>query len=110
MIQEIFWTYGLRGIVTFPAGKIVQTGLPHGMTGRPCAREFIEPGPSVGYHKHEGYFELYYVLEGEGLVHDNGFETTIRKGDVVRTGNGEFHSIKNAGDTNLELIAIILYE
>jgi len=78
--------------------------------GRLCAREIIAPGNSVGFHKHEGDFELYYVLEGEGLLNDNGFETTIRKGDVVRTGHGESHSIENVGDKDLELIAIILFE
>ncbi|HYA14329.1 MAG TPA: cupin domain-containing protein [Syntrophales bacterium] len=78
--------------------------------GRLCAREIIEPGNSVGYHSHEGDFELYYVLEGEGILNDNGFETTVRKGDVVRTGNGESHSVKNIGDKNLELITIILFE
>jgi len=49
------------------------------------------------------------VLEGEGIVNDNGVETTVRKGDVVRTGNGEFHSIQNVADENLEVIAIILF-
>ncbi|HET6460037.1 MAG TPA: cupin domain-containing protein [Syntrophales bacterium] len=78
--------------------------------GRLCAREVIEPGSSVGYHRHEGDFELYYVLEGEGVLNDNGFKTTVKKGDVVRTGNGEFHSIENVGDKNVELIAIILFE
>jgi len=77
--------------------------------GRLCAREIIELGNSVGYHRHEGDFELYCVLEGEGIVNDNGFETTVRKGDVVRTGNGEFHSIQNVADENLEVIAIILF-
>jgi len=78
--------------------------------GRLCAKEIIESGNSVGYHKHDGDFELYYVLEGEGIVNDNGFETTVKKGDVVRTGKGEFHSIKNVSDKNLELLAIILFE
>ncbi len=78
--------------------------------GRLCAREVIEPGNSIGYHQHEGDFELYYVLEGEGIVNDNGVETTVRKGDVVRTDHGEFHSIQNVGDKNLELIAIILFQ
>ena len=78
--------------------------------GRLCAREIIAPGNSVGFHKHEGDFELYYVLEGKGLLNDNGFETTIRRGDVVRTGHGESHSIENVGDKDLELITIILFE
>ena len=78
--------------------------------GRFCAREVIAPGYSVGYHKHEGDFELYYILEGEGILNDNGVEATVRKGDVVRTGNGEYHSIENTGEKNLELIAVILFE
>jgi len=56
--------------------------------GRLCAREIIAPGNSVGFPQTRGrIFELYYVLEGEGLLNDNGLETTIRKGDVVRTGS-----------------------
>ena len=78
--------------------------------GRLCAKEIIEPGNSIGYHKHEGDFELYYVLEGEGIVNDNGVESAVRKGDVVLTGNGKYHSIRNAGTKSLELIAIILFE
>ena len=78
--------------------------------GRLCAREIIAPGNSVGFHKHKGDFELYYVLGGEGLVNDNGSETTIRRGDVVRTGHGESHSIENVGDKDLELITVILFE
>ena len=78
--------------------------------GRLCVREVIAPGYSIGYHKHEGDFELYYILEGEGIINDNGIRVTVRKGDVARTGNGEFHSIENNGDTDLELIAIILFE
>ena len=78
--------------------------------GRLCSHEIIEPGVSVGYHKHEGDFELYYVLEGEGIVNDNGVETVVKKGDAVRTGSGEFHSIANVGDKNLELFTLILFE
>jgi mannose-6-phosphate isomerase-like protein (cupin superfamily) len=78
--------------------------------GRLCVREVIAPGYSIGYHKHEGDFELYYILEGEGIINDNGLRVTVRKGDVVRTGNGEAHSIENIGDKDLELIAIILFE
>ncbi|HVO65248.1 MAG TPA: cupin domain-containing protein [Syntrophales bacterium] len=78
--------------------------------GRLCAREVIEPGCSVGYHKHEGDFEMYYVLEGEGALNDNAVKSSVRKGDVVRTGNGEYHSIENNGKQNLVLIAIILFE
>ncbi len=78
--------------------------------GRLCVREVIAPGYSIGYHKHEGDFELYYVLEGEGVINDNGAKATVKKGDVVRTGNGESHSIENTGNENLELIAIILFE
>ncbi|HUH66251.1 MAG TPA: cupin domain-containing protein [Syntrophales bacterium] len=78
--------------------------------GRLCSREIIEPGVSVGYHKHEGDFELYYIMEGEGIVNDNGVETTVRKGDAVRTGTGEYHSIKNVGDKNLVLFTLILFE
>ncbi|NLT94198.1 MAG: cupin domain-containing protein [Clostridia bacterium] len=77
--------------------------------GRLFARMTIKPGSSVGYHKHEGDAEAYYILKGEGLLNDNGTKTVIKAGDLAYTPSGSSHSIENTGDTDLELIALILF-
>jgi len=77
--------------------------------GRLFVKTTIPPGNSIGYHKHEGDCEAYYILKGTALVSDNGNEVTLTAGDCNLCVDGEGHSIKNIGDDTLEYIAIILY-
>jgi mannose-6-phosphate isomerase-like protein (cupin superfamily) len=77
--------------------------------GRQFARNTLEPGSSLGYHQHNGDFEVYYILSGRGTVNDNGAETIVGPGDVVVTGDGQYHAIENTGDTTLEYIALVLF-
>lgn len=77
--------------------------------GRVFAEITIPPGSSVGEHVHEGDFETYYVLKGKALLNDNGTEVTLLPGEVNICKDGEFHSIKNVGEDNLVLIAIVLF-
>ena len=59
-------------------------------------------------HKREGSFEAFYILAGQGEVNDNGVRSGVRVGDVMFTDDGESHSIKNIGDSDLEYIALII--
>ncbi len=77
--------------------------------GRMFNRVVLVPGASVGYHKHEGDFEAYYILSGTGTYNDNGTESIVNAGDVTICNEGESHSLKNTGTENLEFIALILY-
>jgi mannose-6-phosphate isomerase-like protein (cupin superfamily) len=65
-------------------------------------------GASIGEHRHDSETEYYIILEGTGLVKDNGVDTPIKAGDVVVTGDGASHSIKNTGTEPLKLIAVII--
>lgn len=77
--------------------------------GRLFALTTIPPGASVGFHKHEGDSEVYYILEGSALVNDNGTEVTLAPGDINFCPDGNSHSIENTGSTDLKYIAIILF-
>ena len=78
--------------------------------GRLYARIKLEPGYSIGHHVHEGEMESYHILCGEAEVSDNGELVKVSAEDTVLTISGEGHSIKNIGNTTLELIALILYK
>ncbi len=78
-------------------------------TGRLFGRLVIPVGGSVGYHDHQGEFELYYILQGKALVNDNGEEHVIETGDMMLCRDGESHSITNIGDVDLEFMAIIVF-
>ncbi|MDR1603825.1 MAG: cupin domain-containing protein [Gracilibacteraceae bacterium] len=78
--------------------------------GRLFAVSSIPPGGSIGRHRHEGDFEIYYILRGSALVTDgDGAEDTLGPGDSMVCFDGDEHSIANAGDSDLEYIAFILY-
>jgi mannose-6-phosphate isomerase-like protein (cupin superfamily) len=68
----------------------------------------LEPGVSIGYHDHPADTEYFVILRGRGVLNDNGVEKPVMKGDVVITGNGSFHSIKNTGEGVLEMLAVII--
>lgn len=68
----------------------------------------LEPGASIGYHKHEKEEDIYYVINGIATVRDNGEMKTLYPGEVLFTGDGDSHSIANDGEVPLEFISIIL--
>ena len=78
--------------------------------GRLFVRSILTPGSSIGYHTHKGDFEVYYILSGIALVNDNGEEHILHAGDSILTRNGLSHSIENAGNTDLEYIALIIFD
>ena len=70
----------------------------------------IPAGASIGEHRHDAETEYYIILKGSAVVVDNGTEVQVGPGDVVVTGNGASHSIRNEGDSDMEMIAVILTE
>ena len=75
---------------------------------RLCAKITIEPGSSIGLHQHSDEEEIFYIINGKGIVNDNGNISEFRKGDSILTGNGASHSIESIGDEPLEMLAVIL--
>jgi mannose-6-phosphate isomerase-like protein (cupin superfamily) len=73
------------------------------------AGEFIlPPGASIGTHRHDNETEYFIFLEGTGTVDDNGAETPVAKGDMMITGNGASHNVKNTGSGPLVFNALIV--
>ncbi|MDR3333967.1 MAG: cupin domain-containing protein [Treponema sp.] len=68
----------------------------------------LPPGASIGNHRHDGETEYFLILSGTGAVNDDGTDVPVKPGDVVITGNGAAHRIKNTGTTPLVFHAIIV--
>lgn len=76
--------------------------------GRLYGRVVLEPGCSVGWHRHSGETEPYYILRGEGEFIDNdGSRTKVHAGDICTIEDGQFHSIENNSSKPLEFMALI---
>ena len=75
---------------------------------RMFAEATLNPGCSIGYHRHDSETEYYFILSGTGTVSDDGKEVQVNQGDSVITGNGASHSIKNTGSAPLVFNAVIV--
>lgn len=87
--------------------KLLEEEQMHG-EAKVFARIALRPGSMAPQHKHEGSFEAFYILAGHGEVNDNGVMAEVTVGDVVFTDDGESHSIRNIGQTDLEYIALVI--
>jgi mannose-6-phosphate isomerase-like protein (cupin superfamily) len=77
--------------------------------GRLFGKITLKPGVSIGLHQHVGDCETFYVLNGDGLYNDNGSLIDVSAGDILYVDNMGSHSIENKGDSDLELLALILF-
>ena len=74
---------------------------------RLCARLTLDPGVSIGFHRHENEEEIFHIISGKAEVDDNGTVRSVSAGDSILTGGGAGHSIENTGDSPLEILAVI---
>ena len=66
----------------------------------------IQPGRSA-MHAHE-YEEVFYVVEGEGVVHwDDGRAIGIRRGSCVYFPALKLHTVENSGDTPMRVMGVL---
>jgi quercetin dioxygenase-like cupin family protein len=76
--------------------------------GRMYAKVVLAPGSSVGWHKHSGETEPYYILKGTGTFVDNDeSRTEVHTGDICTIEDNQYHSIENNSDEDLEFIGLI---
>lgn len=68
----------------------------------------LPAGASIGDHTHAKETEYYIITDGIGIVNDNGVDERVGRGDLIVTGGGATHRIKNAGSTPLVIIAFIV--
>jgi mannose-6-phosphate isomerase-like protein (cupin superfamily) len=92
-------------------GTVTITHFVDGATmqnARMLAELFLPPGASIGYHQHNNETEYFSFISGTGTANDNGKEISVKPGDVMVTGNGACHSIKNTGTETLVIHAVII--
>ena len=78
--------------------------------GKLFSRTVIPAGASIGEHRHEGEFEVYYVLSGVVEAQDGGNWVTLHAGDTHLCASGESHALRNFGSVEAEVLMLILNE
>ena len=80
--------------------------LPPGL--RLHAQLTLPLGASIGEHAHETETELFYVLQGNGEMLNEGVWTPLAPGDATSTGGGQVHALRNTGAEPFIVMATIV--
>jgi len=75
---------------------------------RLCAQLRLAPGAGIGLHEHASEDEVFIIQQGKGVITDEDKEVEIEAGDAIMTGDGASHAIRNTGDTELLVTAVII--
>lgn len=67
----------------------------------------LEPGSTIGYHKHETNSEIIYILSGTGRCLIDDGEEILPAGSVHYCEKGRSHSLRNDGTENLVFFAVV---
>jgi len=76
----------------------------HGNKNLSLAEAIVPPGVSTFLHKHNTSEEIYYILEGEGLMTLGDEKFNVKKADSICIPPGTPHQIKNIGDIPLKIL------
>ena len=67
----------------------------------------LEPGASIGYHKHETGSEIIYIIKGSGKVLYDNETLIVKEGQCHYCPKGHFHSLMNDSGQDLHFFAVV---
>ncbi|WP_331233674.1 cupin domain-containing protein [Natronorarus salvus] len=80
---------------------------PLGTTDLAINRYRVGPGDRLwGLHAHADQEEVYLVLEGEATLETERGTVPLEAGETARFAPGEFHGVKNGGESGVTLLAL----
>lgn len=62
---------------------------------------WLPPGGASGEHLHNRTEQIDYIVSGSGVMTIDGQEHLVTAGDVILTGLGTHHGLRNAGESDL---------
>ena len=71
------------------------------------AHATVKPGESTLSHRFFEASEVYYILQGRGLMHVNDETQDIQPGDMIYIPPQGIQYIENTGDIDLEFLCIV---
>ncbi|MDI6807270.1 MAG: cupin domain-containing protein [Candidatus Aenigmarchaeota archaeon] len=65
------------------------------------AEALLKPGQVTQYHLHKKSEEIYYILDGKGLMNIEGKESEVAEKQAIYIAPGKRHKITNVGEKPL---------
>ena len=78
--------------------------------GYSLAHATLPPKKTSLPHRFKSASEVYYILNGEGLMHIDNETESVGPGDTVYIPPRAVQSIENTGESNLEFLCIVYPE
>jgi mannose-6-phosphate isomerase-like protein (cupin superfamily) len=75
-----------------------------GVKSQSLAEATVAPGQRTHLHRHHSSEELYYIVQGEGLMTLGADQFPVIPGDTVCVLPGTPHCIENSGDVELKIL------
>jgi mannose-6-phosphate isomerase-like protein (cupin superfamily) len=70
------------------------------------AEEILPPGATVTPHHHETLEEIYYIIEGEGVMEIDDEAREVCAGDAIYIPRYARHTLSNTGDGPMKILLI----
>lgn len=64
----------------------------------------IPPGASIGVHRHGNNEEIYFIVEGRGVMTTNGESEAVSTGDLIVNRAGWSHGLRNESEGLLRVL------
>ena len=71
------------------------------------AHTIVAPGQITASHRLKDCSEVYYIVEGQGIMHVNGQQAPVSSGCTVYIPPFAWQQIHNTGKTDLKFICIV---
>ncbi|MFL6216637.1 MAG: cupin domain-containing protein [Blastocatellia bacterium] len=76
------------------------------ITGCSLAEEILPPGHAVTPHHHRQIEEIYYIVEGRGVMTVGNEQQEVAAGDAVYVPRGQRHTLANTGAEPIKLLLV----
>ncbi len=71
------------------------------------AHAVLKPGSASLPHRLKMASEVYYILQGWGVMSIDGEDAGVKRGQAIYIPPGSIQHIRNAGDLDLEFLCIV---
>lgn len=76
------------------------------ITGCSLAEETLPVGAAVTPHRHQVLEEIYYILEGSGVMTIGDEQRPVVAGDAIYIPKNNRHTLANTGDRPMKLLLV----
>lgn len=98
----------LKSYTTKDKSEIIEIFHPNNseIKNQSLALAVVAPQKRTKLHHHKNSEEVYFVLEGDGIIYLDGKEFKAEKNNAVLIKTGLKHNIKNTGSKELKFLCI----